>query len=164
MEWWTHARTVHSYTEVEEYQPITQSHTTRREREENHSHSLLPPTFSLISLSLQTQTSEISSCANLHTRLHTNTHAHTLWAGQKNQYWSWGQLFWAHHSTVMPNVRWFMTGNAFPLPRLTERQIPLFFSPFYSSCTRSLSPSLSCSLTGSRVMRTTLHRRGLYAN
>lgn len=77
MEWWTHARTVHSYTEVEEYQPITQSHTTRREREENHSHSLLPPTFSLISLSLYKLKHQKFHPAQTFTRACTQTHTHT---------------------------------------------------------------------------------------
>lgn len=86
MEWWTHARTVHSYTEVEEYQPITQSHTTRREREENHSHSLLPPTFSLISLSLSTN----SNIRNFilrkpsHAPAHKHTRTHTVSRTEKS--------------------------------------------------------------------------------
>lgn len=77
---------MHSYTEVEEYQPITQSHTTRREREENHSHSLLPPTFSLISLSLSTN----SNIRNFilrkpsHAPAHKHTRTHTVSRTEKS--------------------------------------------------------------------------------
>lgn len=62
---------------MEEYQPITQSHTTRREREENHSHSLLPPTFSLISLSLYKLKHQKFHPAQTFTRACTQTHTRT---------------------------------------------------------------------------------------
>lgn len=157
---------MHSYTEVEEYQPITQSHTTRREREENHSHSLLPPTFSLISLSLSTN----SNIRNFilrkpsHAPAHKHTRTHTVSRTEKS-------ILIMGPAVLGPSLHCdaecevIHDRKRFPTPTPHRTTNPsLFLTLLFLVHALSLSPSLSCSLTGSRVMRTTLHRRGLYAN